>query len=96
MIPNYREFAPEKQNDENINSTNMTSFGNRSASCANMDAQTPIPQLMRQRDPSTSSLLRKRMSEERQGFSVLNKRMSQSTVSRDRFTPQKIHHNRQF
>lgn len=83
------EFAPEKQNDENINSTNMTSFGNRSASCANMDAQTPIPQLMRQRDPSTSSLLRKRMSEERQGFSVLNKRMSQSTVSRDRFTPQK-------
>lgn len=90
------EFAPEnlyidttmiKRNigaDEN-------EFGNRSVSCANMDATiaTTTPQLLKQRDPSTSSLLRKRMSEERHGYSVLNKRASGSTSSRDRFITQK-------
>lgn len=88
------EFAPENVNMENHendmeSSTSSPPLGNRSVSCANMGAQPPTPQFIRQRDPSTSSLLRKRMSEERQGFSVLNKRMSQSTVSRDRFITQK-------
>lgn len=78
------EFAPE--NDQ-LNKA-APAMGNRSASCADVDVQ-PTPQLMKQRDPSTSSLLRKRMSEERQGFSSLNKRMSQSSASGDRFIVQK-------
>lgn len=87
------EFASESMYIDNIENqlptSNSNALGNRSASCANMGAQPPTPQLMKQRDPSTSSLLRKRMSEERQGFSVLNKRSSQSTSSRDQFTIQK-------
>lgn len=88
------EFAPENLYiDTNMVNRNIAAdenaFGNRSFSCANMDATTP--QYMKQRDPSTSSLLRKRMSEERmsQGFSVLNKRASGSISSRDRFSTQK-------
>lgn len=68
---------------------NDDEYGTRSASCANMDATLTTSQFMKQRDPSTSSLLRKRMSEERQGYSVLNKRASGSISSRDRFTAQK-------
>lgn len=86
------EFAPENANAENIEEDMPPSsppLGNRSASCANMGAQPSMPQLIKQRDPSTSSLLRKRMSEERQSFSGMNKRMSQSTVSRDRIITQK-------
>ncbi|XP_055321149.1 uncharacterized protein LOC129577686 isoform X3 [Sitodiplosis mosellana] len=78
------EFAPENLITD---SNTAISPSDRSASCNNMGGVAP--QLMKQRDPSTSSLLRKRMSEEQQGFSTLNKRMSQSTVSRDRFITQK-------
>lgn len=86
------EFAPETTFTDNIeNQVPATSgaLGNRSVSCANMGGRPPTPQFMKQRDPSMSSLLRKRMSEERQGFPVLNKRASQSTSSRDRFITQK-------
>lgn len=84
------EFAPENLYTDNSRAnknfdTAENAFGNRSASCANVDASSSTPQFMKQRDPSTSSLLRKRMSEERQGFSVLNKLASESTSSRDRF-----------
>lgn len=84
------EFAPENLVTQS-NASISAALGNRSVSCNNMGGgvQAPIPQLMKQRDPSTSSLLRKRMSEERQGFPALNKRMSQSTVSGDRFVTQK-------
>lgn len=75
------EFAPENLiADSNV----AISSSDRSASCNNMGGAAP--QLMKQRDPSTSSLLRKRMSEERPGFPMLNKRMSQSTVSRDQIS----------
>lgn len=89
------EFAPENLYIDTTmvkrnTGINKNAFGNRSASCANMDATvTPVPQMLKQRDPSTSSLLRKRMSEERQGYSVLNKRSSGSISSRDRFNAQK-------
>lgn len=82
------EFAPETMFNDNIENQEPT-FGNRSASLANMTGRPPTPQFMKQRDPSTSSLLRKRMSEERQGFSILNKRTSQSTNNRDQFITQK-------
>lgn len=88
------EFAPENQVTDS-NAAISTALGNRSASCNSMGdggghgARAPTPQLLRQRDPSTSSLLRKRMSEERQGFPTMNKRMSQSSVSSDRFSVQK-------
>lgn len=85
------EFAPETSITESMENkaSTISALGNRSVSCNNMGARPPTPQFMKQRDPSTSSLLRKRMSEERQGFSVLNKRASQSTASRDRFIAQK-------
>lgn len=84
------EFAPENLVTDS-NDDISSALGNRSVSCNNMGGgvRAPTPQLMKQRDPSTSSLLRKRMSEERQGFPTMNKRMSQSTVSRDRFSTQK-------
>lgn len=88
------EFAPENlYMDTTMVTRNIgidaNEFGNnRSFSCATMDAPISTSQLIKQRDPSTSSLLRKRMSEERQGYSVLNKRASASgsTGSRDRIT----------
>lgn len=82
------EFAPENLVTDS-NAEISCAFGNRSVSCNNMGVRAPTPQLMKQRDPSMSSLLRKRMSEEQQGFPTMNKRMSQSTVSRDRFSIQK-------
>lgn len=82
------EFAPENLVTDS-NADISCPLGNRSASCNNMGVRAPTPQLMKQRDPSMSSLLRKRMSEERQGFPTMNKRMSQSTVSRDQIITQK-------
>lgn len=74
------EFAPEHVV---INNTIIsTSDLGRSMSYTNMGAaRPPTPQFMKQRDPSTSSLLRKRMSEERQPFATLNKRMSSSSIT---------------
>lgn len=66
------EFAPENLITD---SNNAISLDGRSVSCANMGARAPTLGLMKQRDLSTSVLLRKRM--------------SQSTVSRDRFITQK-------
>lgn len=64
-------------------------LSSRSVSCNNMGLESaPAPTFMKQRDPSTSSLLRKRMSEER-GLSTLDKRMSQSTTSQEHFITQK-------
>lgn len=75
------EFAPENLLS-NSNVEIPTAFGNRSVSYTNMGAvRSPTSQLMKQRDPSSSSLLRKRMSEEHQTFPTLNKRMSQSSIS---------------
>lgn len=74
------EFAVVSQ-DENKSSNIMNALGNRSASCANMGGRSQTPQFMKQRDPSTSSLLRKRMSEERQGFPVLAKRLSDTSTT---------------
>lgn len=78
------EFAPE---DLITDSSKAISLDGRSVSCANMGARAPT--LIKQRDLSTSSLLRKRMSEERQCLQTINKRMSKSTASRDRFITQK-------
>lgn len=89
------EFSPAALNENAKTNHNVSSpmLANRSVSCNNMGVRdkmhhTSTP-YMKQRDPSTSSLLRKRMSEERQGISTMDKRMSQSTASRDRFIPQK-------
>lgn len=89
------EFSPAALNENAKINHNISSpmLANRSVSCNNMGImhnmhQPPTP-FMKQKDPSTSSLLRKRMSEERQGFSAMDKRMSQSTASHDRFIPQK-------
>lgn len=90
------EFSPAALNENaKTDHNNVTSpmLANRSVSCNNMGVMHMVPQpstpFMRQRDPSTSSLLRKRMSEERQGFSTMEKCISQSTANRDRFIPQK-------
>lgn len=90
------EFSPAALNVNAKINHNVSSpmLANRSFSCNNMgvihnNMHQPRPPFMKQRDPSTSSLLRKRMSEERQGFSTMDKRISQSTASRDRFIPQK-------
>ncbi|XP_031640008.1 uncharacterized protein LOC116351986 isoform X3 [Contarinia nasturtii] len=75
------EFAPENVVTNNF-VIDQQVLGNRSVSYTNMGAVQPqTQQFIKQRDPSTSSLLRKRMSEERQPFTTLNKRMSQSSIT---------------
>lgn len=76
------EFAPENQYIDNLMVNKCTDIDEnaRSVSCANIgNTRSSTPQFMKQRDPSTSSLLRKRMSEDRRG----------STNSRDRFISQR-------
>lgn len=85
------EFSPiGLDNTKTENTLSTPALNNRSVSCNNMGIlRQPSTPYLKQKDPSTSSLLRKRMSEERQGLSTFDKRMSQSTASRDRFIPQK-------
>lgn len=71
---------------ENIMSSAQP-FATRSVSYSNM-GRLPQAQFMRQRDPSTSSLLRKRMSEDRMS-ATLDKNLSQLSASKDRFITQK-------
>lgn len=80
---------PPTNNGDNLPMTSPA-LSSRSISCNNMGAelQSQQPNFMKQRDPSMSSLLRKRMSEER-GLASFDKRISQSTTSRDRFIAQK-------
>lgn len=84
------EFAPI-QNENPLQKSSQVL--DRSVSCNNMgmisnQQKQQSQQFLKQRDPSTSSLLRKRMSEER-GLSSFDKRMSQSTASHDKFLAQK-------
>lgn len=89
MAHNQVTHHPPINNVENMPLPSPV-LSNRSISCNNMgsEIQSQQPSFMKQRDPSMSSLLRKRMSEER-GLASFDKRMSQSTTSRDRFIAQK-------
>lgn len=77
-------------NHQNAPQMSSPVLSNRSVSCNNMGVEMQPQQsnFMKQRDPSMSSLLRKRMSEER-GLASFDKRMSQSTTGRDPFIVQK-------
>lgn len=87
------EFAPENVYIDNsrrvmANNDNGAAIDEnaRSASCANMDTRSATPQFMKQRDPSTSSLLsRKRMSEERHGSIGSRDRFASQTSQKDPF-----------
>lgn len=84
------QMSPINNNVGNGPQMSSPVLSNRSVSCNNMGAemQPHQPNFIKQRDPSTSSLLRKRMSEER-GLASFDKRISQSTTSRDQFIVQK-------